>query len=157
MKTTSTGARDTRAERRGSRWTDERIREELQSFLADRTEWPTYREFERNGRKALRDAITQAGGAERWAQEMGVRFVRHPPGYAPVRDRAGRAVDGRGGARQPTEQCVSRKVSLVLAQGTRNRYPALGSATEGGGIAQLDPEGIGDGEDTARRVVERRG
>ena len=84
MKTTSTTARDTRAEGRGSRWTDERIREELQSFLADRTEWPTYREFERNGLKALRDGITKAGGAERWAQEMGVRFVRHPPGYAPI-------------------------------------------------------------------------
>lgn len=71
-------------ETRGSSWTDERIRKELRSFLADRTEWPTYREFERDGRKALRDAITRAGGAERWSQKMGVRFVRHPPGYAPI-------------------------------------------------------------------------
>jgi len=44
------------AERRGSAWGDERIREELRSFLADRTEWPTYREFERSGLRALRDA-----------------------------------------------------------------------------------------------------
>ncbi|HTT31154.1 MAG TPA: hypothetical protein VMG37_22250, partial [Solirubrobacteraceae bacterium] len=72
------------AGRRGSGWTEERIREELRSFLADRTEWPTYREFERSGLKALRDAVTRAGGARRWARKMGVRFVRHPPGYAPV-------------------------------------------------------------------------
>jgi hypothetical protein len=72
------------AGRRGSGWTEERIREELRSFLADRTEWPTYREFERSGRKALRDAVTRAGGARRWTRRMGVRFVRHPPGYAPI-------------------------------------------------------------------------
>ncbi len=71
-------------ERRGSGWTDERIRTELRSFLVDRTEWPTYREFERSGLKALRDAVTRAGGARRWARKMGVRFVRHPPGYAPI-------------------------------------------------------------------------
>lgn len=65
-------------------WTDDRIRDELQRFLADRTEWPTYREFQRSGLKALRDAITHAGGAEHWARQMGVRFVRHSPGYAPV-------------------------------------------------------------------------
>jgi hypothetical protein len=65
-------------------WPDERIRDELSRFLADRPEWPTYREFERNGLKGLRDAVTHTGGAERWAQEMGVRFVSHPPGYAPI-------------------------------------------------------------------------
>jgi hypothetical protein len=65
-------------------WSEDRIRNELHRFLADRFEWPTYREFQRNGFRRLRDAVTQAGGAERWAQELGVRFVRHPPGYAPV-------------------------------------------------------------------------
>ena len=157
MKTTSTGARDTGAERRGSRWTDERIREELQSFLADRTEWPTYREFERNGRLALRDAITQAGGAERWAQEMGVRSlgIRRATPRSEI---------------EPVERLIAQE---ALANPQSNAYraksrsfwrrargtddPAIGSATEGGGIAQLDPESIGDGEDTARRVVERRG
>jgi hypothetical protein len=65
-------------------WTDERIRDELHRFLADRFEWPTYREFQRSGFRRLRDAVTQAGGAERWARDLGVRFVRHPPGYPPV-------------------------------------------------------------------------
>ena len=68
--------------RRGSGWTDDRIREELRSFLADRTEWPTYREFERSGLKALRDAATPAGGARRWARRMDVRSCRASAGYA---------------------------------------------------------------------------
>ena len=34
--------------------------------------------------KTLRDAVTRAGGAKRWARKMGVGFVRHPPGYAPI-------------------------------------------------------------------------
>lgn len=65
-------------------WTDERIRKELRVFLAGRDEWPTYREFQRAGLKALRDNITRRGGAERWAHELGVAYVRHPPGYAPI-------------------------------------------------------------------------
>ncbi len=63
---------------------DDRIRQELREFLADRLEWPTYREFQRAGLKTLRDSITRAGGASRWAEELGVQYVRHPPGYAPV-------------------------------------------------------------------------
>jgi len=55
-------------------WSDERIRDELHRFLADRFEWPTYREFQRNGFRQLRDAVTRAGGAERWARELGVRL-----------------------------------------------------------------------------------
>ena len=82
----STFERQTRVRRRSTReaWSDERIRDELHRFLADRFEWPTYREFQRYGFRRLRDAVTQAGGAERWARDLGVRFVRHPPGYAPV-------------------------------------------------------------------------
>ena len=79
----STQAPDGRRKAREA-WSDERIRDELHRFLADRFEWPTYREFQRNGFRRLRDAVTHAGGAERWAQDLGVRFVRHPPGYAPV-------------------------------------------------------------------------
>lgn len=65
-------------------WTDERIRTELGAFLAGRDEWPTYREFQRAGLKALRDNITRRGGAEHWARELGVPYARHPPGYAPI-------------------------------------------------------------------------
>lgn len=66
------------------RWDDVRIRTELARFLAGRDEWPSYAEFQRAGRRALRDAITRAGGTVRWAAEMGVRHVEHRPGYAPI-------------------------------------------------------------------------
>ena len=68
----------------GSNWTDDRIRDELRQFLGNRTEWPTYRDFQRSGLKRLRDAVTRTGGAEHWAHELGVRFVRHRPGYPTI-------------------------------------------------------------------------
>jgi hypothetical protein len=65
-------------------WADDRIREQLRAFLAGRAEWPTYREFQRAGLRTLRDNITRRGGAQRWADELGVPYARHPPGYAPI-------------------------------------------------------------------------
>lgn len=65
-------------------WPDERIRAELRRFLGDRPGWPTYREFQGNGLKSLRDAITHTGGAEHWAKDIGVSFVKHRPGYETV-------------------------------------------------------------------------
>jgi hypothetical protein len=81
---TSQSRNSRRGKGRGSIWTDDRIREDLRRFLTGRAEWPTYREFERSGLKGLRDAITHSGGAERWAKELGVRFVKHRPGYATI-------------------------------------------------------------------------
>jgi len=49
-----------------------------------RSEWPTYREFERAGLKTLRDNITHTGGAPHWAAQLGVPYIEHRPGYAPV-------------------------------------------------------------------------
>jgi hypothetical protein len=72
------------AESRTAGWTESRIREELTNFLRGRREWPTYREFQRAGLKALRDQVTRRGGAKRWARRMGVRYVEHRPGYAPI-------------------------------------------------------------------------
>ena len=65
-------------------WTPNRVRAELKVFLAGREEWPTFREFQRNGRRSLREAVTHLGGARHWAEELGVRFVEHKPGYAPI-------------------------------------------------------------------------
>jgi hypothetical protein len=72
------------SERRTSAWTEYRIREELEVFLRGRDEWPSYREFQRAGLKSLRDHVTHEGGAERWAKELGVKYVEHRPGYAPI-------------------------------------------------------------------------
>lgn len=52
--------------------------------MRGRPVWPTYRDFQRAGLKGLRDSITRQGGAKRWANEMGVRYVEHRPGYATV-------------------------------------------------------------------------
>jgi hypothetical protein len=54
------------------RWTEERIRAELERFIDGGNRWPTYAEFEQAGRRPLRQAIMRTGGAERWAQELGV-------------------------------------------------------------------------------------
>lgn len=65
-------------------WTGVLIREALAEFLADRGEWPTYREFQRAGLRSLRNAITRHGGSRKWARAMGIPYVEHAPGYAPI-------------------------------------------------------------------------
>ena len=67
-----------------STWSDERIRDELRPFLEGRAEWPSYRDFQRAGLKALRDNVTRRGGARRWAREMRVAYVQRRPGYVPI-------------------------------------------------------------------------
>jgi hypothetical protein len=67
-----------------SRWSEERVAEELQEFLGGRSEWPSYRDFQRQGKKALRDAVTRLGGARLWAGRLGVAYVERSPGYAPI-------------------------------------------------------------------------
>jgi len=63
-------------------WPNERVRHELEAFLEGAVEWPSYREFQRRGRKGLRDMVTRLGGARRWADRLGVAYVEHKPGYA---------------------------------------------------------------------------
>ncbi len=52
------------------RWTDARVREQLNVFLAGRSVWPSRKEFEAAGRKTLRDAVGRTGGIERWGAEF---------------------------------------------------------------------------------------
>lgn len=63
-------------------WSEDRIARNLESWLAACTFdcWPTYRTFVRHGRKSLYAAVMRSGGAERWALELGVPFVKHRPG-----------------------------------------------------------------------------
>jgi hypothetical protein len=60
------------------------MREELEVFLTGRAEWPPYRAFQRDGKRGLRDAVTRFGGARHWASEIGIPYVEHKPGYAPI-------------------------------------------------------------------------
>jgi DNA invertase Pin-like site-specific DNA recombinase len=56
----------------GGYWTDARIRTALNAYLRDKTEWPTTPEFEADGYRHLRTAVTTHGGVRRWAPEMGL-------------------------------------------------------------------------------------
>ncbi len=58
-------------------WTEERIRTELRSNLNGKDTWPTCKQFAADGHPALRHAVREFGGAERWASELGVRLPRH--------------------------------------------------------------------------------
>jgi len=54
------------------RWTEGRVRAELEEFLRGREHWPSRLEFEAADRTLLRDAVRRMGGAERWATELGL-------------------------------------------------------------------------------------
>jgi hypothetical protein len=52
------------------RWTEDRVRRDLEEFLEGWNRWPSRLEFEAAGRKPLRDAVRRLGGPERWAREF---------------------------------------------------------------------------------------
>lgn len=62
-------------------WTEQTVESALREFLAGRDEWPSYRDFQRSGHRALRDAVTRLGGARHWARRLGVTYVQRKPGY----------------------------------------------------------------------------
>jgi hypothetical protein len=64
------------------------VRAELASFLAGRRVWPSRKEFEAGGRKALRDAIGRTGGVERWSGEFALPITDHRRGSRRVWDDA---------------------------------------------------------------------
>ena len=53
-------------------WTDERIRATLVLYLSGASEWPSPERFRADGFGQLRQAITRAGGVDRWAAEIGL-------------------------------------------------------------------------------------
>jgi hypothetical protein len=53
-------------------WTEDRIRRDLRRYLAGRNEWPSRRQFERDGKTALRNAVNRTGGPDRWAMDFGL-------------------------------------------------------------------------------------
>ena len=62
-----------------------RLEVELLEFLGDDASvWPTYREFQRRGKRGLRDRITEHGGERYWTRRLDIPYGRHVPGYDPV-------------------------------------------------------------------------
>jgi hypothetical protein len=85
-----TGADDRRAKltqpqrtQSKTEWSDARIRRELEEFLRDASEWPSYRAFQRAGRQTLRDQVTHSGGPRLWAKRLGLIYPERKPGYVP--------------------------------------------------------------------------
>ena len=63
---------------RRSSWDEERIRGTLSTYLADKTSWPTRRQFEADGMRGVRVAINRTGGIDRWIHEFALpRQHRH--------------------------------------------------------------------------------
>lgn len=65
---------------RTRKWTEERIRAELESFCSGREEWPGASEFRRTGRGDLYLAASRYGGIDFWSSELGLREPVEAPG-----------------------------------------------------------------------------
>ena len=94
--------------------TPNRVRAELKVFLAGREEWPTFREFQRNGRRSLREAVTHLGGAATGRRSSAFASSS----TSPVTRRSG---PRRGSA--PAALLPGRPAHLAAAQGLRGRRP----------------------------------
>ena len=67
--------RDPHIERR---WPDERsVRDGLRTYLADRSHYPTFAEFERDGMRTLYYAAREHLGHDQWREEFGLRSKRN--------------------------------------------------------------------------------
>jgi len=62
-------------------WTEQRVREQLTAFLEGRDVWPTTAEFETEGQRSLRRALSKTGGVKRWAREFGLESASPPDGH----------------------------------------------------------------------------
>jgi DNA invertase Pin-like site-specific DNA recombinase len=63
---------DQRSRTKLALWTEDRVRNELAEFLADREIWPKQDEFAACGKKQLHIALRRFGGMELWAQRFGL-------------------------------------------------------------------------------------
>ncbi len=61
-------------------WTEERVRERLERLLHGRVDWPSPAEFAAAGEAELLNAVRRRGGVKRWADEVGVPYVRRANG-----------------------------------------------------------------------------
>jgi hypothetical protein len=113
----------------GRPWVDTRLRGELKTFLADRTEWPTYADFQLAGQALLYRQVELQGGAERWAVELDLSLpTKRDPLKGWTEDRIRRELDAFLPGREtwPT-------YSEFKAAGLHNARLALGRM---GGVEQ---------------------
>jgi hypothetical protein len=95
------------------RWTEDRIRRELEAFLPAFDAWPPYPLFRDQGRRGLWKAIVKHGGPAQFADEYGLPYRPYTWGIteAEVRTRLRAALRG-----------TNRRVAITLvAAGARGR------------------------------------
>jgi hypothetical protein len=78
------------------RWTDDRLRREIETFLPEFDVWPPYPWFRATGRRGLWQAIAKRDGPERFAADYGLPYTRNGRGLseAQVRTRLRAALRG---------------------------------------------------------------
>jgi hypothetical protein len=81
-------AQAARSEERGRRrWTNERIRAELEAFCASHETWPSAAEFKAAGHSDLYVAASRYGGVGFWANELGFCRLGHTEPHVPAPQR----------------------------------------------------------------------
>jgi hypothetical protein len=73
---------------RKRKWTEERIRTELEAFCAGRSDWPRAHDFKSAGRGDLYLAASRYGGIESWAAELGFEDETETPAQVPPQRRS---------------------------------------------------------------------
>lgn len=89
-----------RVTEQATKWTDERLRAELQAFLGDGDAWPSRTDFMSAGKYALWMAVRDHGGHLFWAQQLGksLRSAQEPRGV-------------------PVEELVAQAREVIAARG----------------------------------------
>jgi hypothetical protein len=111
------------------RWTDDRIRRELEAFLPAVDVWPPYPWWRATGRRGLWQAIAQRGGPARFAGEYGVPYSPYAWGIteAEIRARLRAALRGSDLFEWPTRRWLraragDRLVAAVDCTGGPTRW-----------------------------------
>jgi DNA invertase Pin-like site-specific DNA recombinase len=116
-------------------WNDQRLKATLTEFMDGRTEWPTVSAFRKAGLYQARKAVNELGGAERWAEEFGLRYP------------AGR----QGAIRCWTDETIERELRRVL-QGCTT-WPSRTELQDAGlGALETAVHGHGGARQWAKRI-----
>ncbi len=118
----------------GRRWTEERIRRELDAFLPAFDSWPGYPVFRASGRRELWEAIVARGGPARFAADYGLPYAPNARGLGDVeiRARLRAALRGSDLAAWPSRRWLERTpAQSSLRRSSAPAAPAAGRPSSG--------------------------
>lgn len=112
-------------------WNEDRVRDELRTFLADRSVWPSAAEFKEAGRASLLRAARRCGGTERWRREFSLPQVVQRPERA-ARHHRSAAAPGRHSRARPhwTDQRIEAAIAPLVER--LGRWPTKGEFRQAG-------------------------